>query len=147
MSGWTIDGQICRWLNRWVNRQLIDRQIDGQICGNEWVDEQLMDNLMEKFMDGWVDRQNLMYKSLRKNKFVDDNKLVYFVDKWTQSISGVLSTSMPDCGASARGSLHSPMPAARIQGLPGAPPPDPWLHPNIDVGCALSGFSIGCTLS
>ena len=105
MSGWTIDGQICRWQNGWVNRQLIDRQIDEQICGNEWVDEQLMDNLMDKFMDRWVDRQNLMYKSLRKNKFVDDNKLVYFVDKWTQSISGVLSTSMPDCGGKINVSL------------------------------------------
>ena len=40
----------------------------------------------------------------------------------------------------ARGSLHSPTPASRIQGLPGAPPPDPWLHPNINVGCALSQY-------
>jgi hypothetical protein len=38
----------------------------------------------------------------------------------------------------ARGLLRSPTPSARIQGLPGAPPPDPWLHPNISVGCALS---------
>jgi hypothetical protein len=27
---------------------------------------------------------------------------------------------------------------AQVHGLPGAPPPDPWLHPNINVGCALS---------
>ena len=33
---------------------------------------------------------------------------------------------------------REPMPASRIQGLPGALPPDPWLHPNISVGCALS---------
>jgi hypothetical protein len=36
----------------------------------------------------------------------------------------------------AWGSLRLPTPLAWIQGLPGAPPPDPWLHPNIDVGCA-----------
>ena len=33
------------------------------------------------------------------------------------------------------GSLRSSTPAARIQGLPGALPLDPWLHPNISLGC------------
>ena len=38
----------------------------------------------------------------------------------------------------AWGSLRSPISSAQIQGLPGAPPPDPWLHPNITIGYALS---------
>ena len=33
---------------------------------------------------------------------------------------------------------HEPVPSAQIQGLPGALPPDPWLHPNISVGCTTS---------
>jgi hypothetical protein len=36
---------------------------------------------------------------------------------------------------------REPTPLARIQGLPGAPPPDPWLHPNISLGCTLSQYS------
>ena len=36
---------------------------------------------------------------------------------------------------------HEPMPMSWIQGLPGAPPLDPWLHPNISVGCATSQYS------
>ena len=35
----------------------------------------------------------------------------------------------------ARGSLRSPTPSAQIQGLLGAEPQDPWLHPNISLGC------------
>jgi hypothetical protein len=35
---------------------------------------------------------------------------------------------------------REPVPMAWIQGLPRAPPPDPWLHPNINVGCALSQY-------
>ena len=31
---------------------------------------------------------------------------------------------------------REPMPSARIQGLPGVEPPDPWLHPNISLGFA-----------
>ena len=31
-----------------------------------------------------------------------------------------------------------PMPMSWNQGLLGAPPPDPWLHPNISVGCTTS---------
>ena len=34
----------------------------------------------------------------------------------------------------ARGLLRLPTPSAQIQGLLGAPPPDPWLHPNIGLG-------------
>ena len=33
------------------------------------------------------------------------------------------------------GLLCSPTPAAWIQGLLRALPPDPWLHPNISLGC------------
>ena len=41
---------------------------------------------------------------------------------------------------SAWDSLCSPTPTSRIQGLLGALPPDPWLHPNISVGCATSQY-------
>ena len=41
---------------------------------------------------------------------------------------------------SVRDSLRSPTPTSQIQGLPGALPPDPWLHPNISVGCATSQY-------
>ena len=37
----------------------------------------------------------------------------------------------------AQGSLRSPTPSAQIQGVLGALPPDPWLHPNISLGYAL----------
>ena len=33
---------------------------------------------------------------------------------------------------------HEPTPMSQIQGLPGAPPLDPWLHPNISFGCTTS---------
>ena len=33
---------------------------------------------------------------------------------------------------------REPTPTSQIQGLLGAPPLDPWLHPNISFGCATS---------
>ena len=50
----------------------------------------------------------------------------------------------------ARGLLCSPTPPAQIQGFLGAPPPDPWLHPNIGVGCAqvqVSGAGVDTQVS
>ena len=41
----------------------------------------------------------------------------------------------------AQGSLCSPTPLAWIQGLLGALPPDPWLHPNISLGFTESQTS------
>ena len=36
--------------------------------------------------------------------------------------------------------LCSPMPMSQIQGLLGALPLDPWLHPNISLGCTTSQY-------
>ena len=48
MGGWTIDGQICRWLGDGLDRQLMNILMDKFVDVTKgWVDGQLMNILME----------------------------------------------------------------------------------------------------